>query len=245
MSKLDNSTPRSNGDGLRSVPGSQLVHDVFHMNFDSLFGYLEQLGYITIFVSGGDLMENLYLARGQMVVAHVLGKLGSHVGRDAQFAGVHLADGLRKLAGWHVLRQVSAGAGGQGAPDLSISFERGQHHDASLRELRADCNQGVDSADVGESQIHERDVGLMVAILLDGLGAIGCLGYQQHIGLATDNGRNPLPKKRVVIHAEDADRIWIAHLFSRLCFQIRLWKSDVARNDEFNFGAGGAATHDV
>ena len=88
--------------------------------------------------------------------------------------------------------------------NLYVSFERGQHDDARVRELRAYLNERVDAAHVREPQVHEGNVGAVLAEQLDSLAARCRLCHNRHVRLAVDDGGDTLPHQRVVVNTEDA-----------------------------------------
>jgi hypothetical protein len=50
-----------------------------------------------------------------------------------------------------------------------------KHNDAGVRELHSDCEHCVNAAQIWESEIHKRNVWLVLPILLNGFGAARCL----------------------------------------------------------------------
>jgi hypothetical protein len=211
MLQLDYAPPHRDRDGLSTVLGSQLVHNVLDVNLDGLLGDKEPFANVAVAISAGDVPEDVDLARGESVIAHVLGELRRHLRRNALLSRVHLANHLHQLAGGHVLQEIAASTGLQSTLNLNVAFERCEHDDAGFRKFCADCNHRIDSAQVRESQVHERYVGAVVSMVLDRFGATAGLGYQHHIRLIVDYRRNPLPDKWMVIDTEDADLGWLGH----------------------------------
>ena len=78
-------------------------------------------------------------------------------------------------------------------------------------ELRSDGNHGVNTAHVGKSEVHERNVRLIYSKFLDGFAAAGCLGYQLHVQLTVDDRGDALAQKGVVIDTEYPNAGRIAH----------------------------------
>src|SRR5262249_9183669 len=54
-------------------------------------------------------------------------------------------------------------------------------------------------------QIHQRDVRVMRAELLDRFTAVGPLGHDLHVGLAGDERVDAAPEQRMIVDDEDAD----------------------------------------
>src|SRR5689334_22425039 len=96
--------------------------------------------------------------------------------------------------------------------DLDVAFKGREHDDAGLREFGPDGDQGVDTAQIGEPQVHQRDVRPVLAILLNGFVPAGCLRDDLHVRLAVNNRCDPLPQEGMIIHAEHPNANLIVHL---------------------------------
>src|SRR5260370_16677128 len=116
-----------------------------------------------------------------------------------------LADGLEQLFAGRTLEQVSVRARLHRALDFDIAVERSEHDDAGFWKFRADGDQRLDSAHVRETEVHQGDVGLVLAKSLDGLFAGGGDGREGHVRLAVYDGGDSLAQKRVVVDAQDSD----------------------------------------
>src|SRR5271165_2942600 len=105
----------------------------------------------------------------------------------------------------HALESVTVGSGLQGAPDIDIAFESCDGNDTGIVEFGEDRDHRVDAAHVGQSDIHQSDVGPKLTELLQRSGA-GC-GFtgQRHIRLAVDHGGEALAEQRVVVNDQDAN----------------------------------------
>src|SRR5579864_9349946 len=96
--------------------------------------------------------------------------------------------------------------------DLDVTFKRREHDDTGLRKFGPDSDQGVDTAQIGEPQVHKRDIRPVLAILLNGYVPARCLRDDLHVLLAVDNRCDPLPQERMIVHAEDPNATLIVHL---------------------------------
>jgi hypothetical protein len=114
--------------------------------------------------------------------------------------------------------------------DLDVSLERGQHDDPGVGELRENRDQRVDSADVRHAEIHQRHVGPVLAEELNRFTAARCLRDHRHVGLAADHGRDPFAQKRMIVNAEHANRILVAHVSAAS-------EGGASRNAQFDLGA--------
>src|SRR5947209_2438422 len=88
--QLDNAAAHGNRDRLGAVAGAQLLHDVLDVNLDRVFGDEEELGDVAVPIPSGDVLQHVFLAVGQGLVADVLGEMRRHFGRNALFSGMDL-----------------------------------------------------------------------------------------------------------------------------------------------------------
>ena len=114
--------------------------------------------------------------------------------------------------GRHVLQQVSASSSFECTLDLHIAFKGREHDDTGLRKFGPDRDQCVDPAQVGQPEVHQRHIGPVLPILLNGLVPAGSLGDKHHIGLVIDDRRDPLAQECVVIHAEHSNAALVVQL---------------------------------
>ena len=213
---MDYPAAYSDGDSFGAVAGSEFFHDVLDMSFDRLFGDEEERRYIGVSISPGYLLQNIHFALAQRFVAHMLRKMGRDFGGDVFLSCMHSADHLYKLPTWHGLEHVACSACLKCATDLYISFKGREHNDAGICELGANGDHCIDAADIGQPEIHERNVWPMLTETLYGLTSIGCLSHQQHVRFIPDDGRDSFPHERMVVDAEDSNWRGVAHLRSRV-----------------------------
>src|SRR6266849_5606322 len=95
--------------------------------------------------------------------------------RNPLLTGVDLTDYLHKLVGRNALQQESAGSGLDRAPDFYIAFKGCEHDDASFGKFGSDCEQRIDPAQIRHAEVHKRNIGPVLTILLNGLLPTGCL----------------------------------------------------------------------
>src|SRR6516225_3669186 len=109
---------------------------------------------VAVPVSSGDLIEHLDFALRERFVAEMFGQPRRHLRWDSLLAGVHLADHLNQLLRRSILQEVPPGPGLEGTLNFYVSFEGGQHNNTRLRKLRTYCDQRINPAFVGKSEIH-------------------------------------------------------------------------------------------
>ncbi len=212
---MDYPAAYSDGDSFGAVAGSEFFHDVLDMSFDRLFGDEEERRYIGVSISPGYLLQNVHFALAQGFVTHMLRKMGSDFRGDVLLSCMHSADHLYQLAAGHRLQHVAYGACLECATDLYISLEGRKHNDAGLRELGANGDHCINAADIGQPEVHERNVWPMLTETLYGLASVGRLGHQEHVGLIPDDGCDSFPHERMVVDAEDTNWCGVAHLSPR------------------------------
>src|ERR1700733_10411183 len=209
--QLNHAAAHRDRDRLRAVAGTQLIHQVPHVNLDGFLGNKQPLGDVPVAIAAGDKPQYIELPRRESFVAEMLGKLSGHFGRNTLLARVHLADDFEKFPGGHALEQVAAGARFQCALDFDIALEGRQYDDAGVGELRSDGYHNIDAAQIGESEVHQGDIRYRFPKLQNRLIAAGGGRHQEHVRLAVDNGGDPLPEEWMIVHTQDPDGPWFTH----------------------------------
>src|ERR1700723_3698061 len=98
----------------------------------------------------------------------MLCQMGGNLKRDVFLPCMNLPDNLYKLLRRHGLEHITLSPCLQCSLDFDVSFKGSQHDDAGIRKLSANCYHSVNAADIGQSQIHERNVGQMLTVSLHG-----------------------------------------------------------------------------
>src|ERR1700722_14728886 len=105
-SELNDSPAHRNSHSLCTIAGSELLHEVFDMNFDCLLRNKQPSRDVAISVPARQVLENIHLARRETLIAQMLRELRRQRRRDAFFARMYLADRQYEFAGRHILQQV-------------------------------------------------------------------------------------------------------------------------------------------
>ena len=74
-----------------------------------------------------------------------------------------------------------------------------------MGELGADFGDGFDAAAVGQVAIHEGDVGLMLAVLLDGGGGAVGFGDDPQVAFGFERYFDAGADEEVIVHEEHTD----------------------------------------
>src|SRR6516165_7312899 len=212
---MDDAASNGDGNGLCSVLGAELLHDVFDVNLDRLRRDLETLADVAIPLALGNPPEHLEFALTELVARDMVGQVLHQFRRQVLAARMHLANALDELIARRTLQDIAARTGFERAPDLIVSFESREYDESSVGELGADCRDRADAVLVRQPQIHECDIGPMTAELFDSLPGCSRHGYKLHVCLLVNDRRNALSKQGMVIDAEDADALESTHCLSR------------------------------
>src|SRR5271157_2229439 len=190
--QVNNAAPYGYGDGLRTVTGSQLVHNVLDVHLDRFLGDEEFFGNVAVAIAASDLLKDFDFSRGEGLVAVVLRQMGRNGWWDTLFPGMNLTDRLDEVLWRHALQHVASSTALERPLDFDIAFGCRQHNDACLRELLANGNHRVDAAHIGEPDIHKGDVRMEFAKAFKSLPPAGCLAYYAHVRLVVDEGSDSL-----------------------------------------------------
>src|SRR6266478_10013752 len=127
--------------------------------------------------------------------------------RNAFLPRMHLPDPFDQVLRRHALQHVPSRARLESAPDLDVAFERRQHDDARIGELRTDRGHRVDAAHVGKPQIHQGDVWTKLAEAEEGLMSAPGPGHELHVSLTLAQGGDPPSQHRADADAENTARV--------------------------------------
>ena len=197
---MKDATPHSNSYGFCAISGAQFFHNVLDMTLDCIFRNRQQTSDFTVSVSSGNFLQDLYLALAERFLAQVLRQACCNFRWNMLSSAVNLADCLDELLARHALEHVSLGAGLQRAMNLGVAFKRGEHDHPSAWKVRADRHHRVNATDVGQTEIHQRDIRAMRAKALDCLATVRCFGYQNHVLFISDNCRDAFAHQRMIVY---------------------------------------------
>src|SRR5207253_7429884 len=118
--QVDDAALQGEGRGVGAVADAELAQDIVDVNLDRAFRNRQVGGDDLIALALGDVFQDFKLARRQLRAVHALGQPAGDFGRDAALPCVDGADGFNQLVAQHVLEQVSARPGLQGAVDVFV-----------------------------------------------------------------------------------------------------------------------------
>src|ERR1700716_1914522 len=142
----------------------------------------------------------------------MLRKMGRDFRGNVLLSCMHSADHLDELPAGHSLEHVAYGACLECATNLYISFEGRKHDDAGIGELGANGDHCVDAADIGQPEVHERNIWPVLTEGLYGLASVGCFGDQEHVRFVLDDGCDSFPHERMVVDTQDSNWRGVVHL---------------------------------
>jgi len=203
--QLNNAAPRGDGDGLGAVACAELLHDVLHVGFHSMFRNEENVCNVPIAVSAGDVPQNINLTTRQCFIAELFSRRGSDLRGNAFLAGMNLSDDIYYLSRRHILEDVRASPRLKCALNRAIAFKCRHHNDTGIRKLGLNSNHRVDSTHIRQPQVHQSDVRLQASKLLDCIASIRILSYQDHVRLVPDYNCQSFQQQRMIIDSQNAD----------------------------------------
>ena len=113
--------------------------------------------------------------------------------------------------GKRVFQQIGDRPGLQRPIDVLVALVSGHYNDLGGREFRADRANRFDTAHIRHPQIHERDVRLMLAILLQAFPSGRCRPDHGHIRFRADRRRQSGADHRMIIDYQNSNlRVWQA-----------------------------------
>src|SRR5271170_7146582 len=142
------------------------------------------------------------------------GKPRCNLGRNVPPSRLNSPDYGQQFALRHALQNVTSSSGPQCTIDLGVAVRTGQHDDKCIWKLFPNCNEGVSAIYSGKSNIHQGDIRPMNAEFRDGLFSICRLGDKNHVLLRTNDHREALANKWMILNAKNTN--WIADGHSSL-----------------------------
>src|SRR5262245_16628746 len=203
--QVNDAAADADGYGLCAIGGAQLVQDVLDVDLDGFLRDEQALGDLAVAMALGDVLQHVALAFGQRFLAEVFGQVGGDVGWNTLHARMHLPDHGHQFGWRHVLEHVTACAGGQRALNLHVAFEGRQHDDPRLRKFIPNRAQRIDPARIGQSEIHQGDVGVVSSKQFDRFMAVRCLRDHFHVRLVVDDRSEAFAEHRMIVDTEHAD----------------------------------------
>ena len=190
------------------------------MGLDRRLGDEQLGGDLDVRQARGQQLEDLQLTRGELVkdsrrpARRAVGRgesLDQAAGDRRREQSVSLADcehSGRKLLGWQVLEEESAGTGLERVVYVFVKVERGEDHHANAGGGRVGQDQArrLDAVEVGHADVHQDDIGGEPFRPDDRLGAIGRLAHHLHTRLPFQDQPESAPDQLLVIGDQDAHR---------------------------------------
>src|SRR5918998_1247568 len=129
---------------------------------------------------------------------------------------------------------ATAGSGREAVVDVLVALERREHDYARSRQLLVggDAPGGLDTVHHRHANVHEHDVGPLVAHDVEGLDAGGGLPHHREVGFGVDQRAQPAAHQILVVHQHDggrAGRVVVAHVPSPVGITARTSKPPSGR----------------
>src|SRR5260370_22649695 len=151
--------------------------------------------------TGRHAFQHLDLTGRYAIFPHVLRHSRGQLRLYSLLADMHVANGLDQFIGRQAFEEIAASTGLKSALDLDIAVERRKHNDARIWKLSADFDRGVDSAQTARTDIHERNVGPMLAVQPDRVNTARCLSHPFHVCLTADHSSDTFANEVMIVDA--------------------------------------------
>src|SRR5207245_7670794 len=86
-----------------------------------------------------------------------------------------------------------------------------EHDDMSLWKLSTNCDKGVGTVGARKPKVHQGDVRPMTAKFRYSFHGIRRLGHEKHVLLRADDGSQSLAEDRMILYAQDTNRLGLNH----------------------------------
>src|ERR1700729_998978 len=113
------------GGGLGAVVDLEFAEDMADVEFDGDFGDGEGGGDFLVAAAFDDEAEDFNFPRGQVGVSHAFSEAGADGRGNGAFAGMDFADGVNQFVAHGSLKEISSGAGLEGAIDVFLAVMGG------------------------------------------------------------------------------------------------------------------------
>src|SRR3984885_1024495 len=114
----------SDRDGLGTITGTELLHNVLNMSLYRFLGDKKALCDVAVPTSSGKLLQDLNLSPAQRFLPEMLHELNGNLVRNLLLPGMHLADHIYELLSGHAFEHVALSSRLQRPLNLGIPFKR-------------------------------------------------------------------------------------------------------------------------
>ena len=191
--------------GFGAVLDLEFREEGLEMRFDGVFRDEEGRGDFLVAAAFGEELQHFGFARGKIGALLALGEALSHFLGQRRFTGVNGADGRGEFVFGRVFEQIGFRARLHGAIDVFVRVKRGEHDDARVGKFFADGHGGFHAAETGQAQVHQHDVGFLLAIQFQRFAAIAGLADDFQAGLALDERGHAFAERGMIVHQHDPD----------------------------------------
>jgi hypothetical protein len=199
---------------LHAIPQPQLGQDPADVGLDGALTDEERGADLGVRQALSQQLQDVSLARGQLLQLHVAIGLGGDDealdqtpgdrGRQEGVARVGCPDRVDQVLGGNRLEQESRGAGAERVVDVLVHVERRQHQHPADRGGGGDPSSCFDPVHLGHADVDQGDVRLGPGDLGDRLPAVACFCDHLQVGLSRQDGAEATAHERLVVCDEDA-----------------------------------------
>src|SRR5258708_2532713 len=134
-------------------------------------------------------------------------ELEGHRHGDTKFADVRTSNRVYQVTTQHVLQKVTHGSRPQRLASERIIFVCRENDDPCFRPYRPNRNGGVDAAQHGHPDVHQRDVGAVSQAGINSLSSVGSFVDELHVRLSAQQARYSFPKHRMIVNGENSNLV--------------------------------------
>ena len=198
--QVDDAPPQSKRYGVRSILSTQFAKDALHMSFHSSGSCSEQIPNLAIPETAGDESQNFYFAWGKRDLGEETDELFRNFLGDVPLSCVYGPNRTDHFCVHHLFQKVAPNTCLERTIYILVTVVRSQGNNASPRTVLPDFTGRFNSAFIRKPQIHQRDVGAVLAVQTDRACAIFSFRNKGQIRFSCNDGGHALPHEIVVIH---------------------------------------------
>ena len=204
-------------DGLDAVAEREFLEDVGDVGLHGRLADEERPGDLAVGESAGDEPEDLEFAVAELgerrggaggrwrSADELLDEPTGDRGGEEGISCCDDPDGVGELLGTDVLDEEAAGARLHGLVDVLVEVEGREDEDVGGALVVQEPARGLQAVELGHADVHEHDVGLVLADARERLSAVGGLGDDLDVLLGVEDHAEAAAHECLVVGDEDPD----------------------------------------
>lgn len=202
---MDETALQCGDHGLGPVVHIEPHENHIDVTFHRTFGDAKDKSYLSIALSTRDQGEHLALAGAEIGTRSPRGQSVANNLRQVLTPSTDAAQGPEQDTMGHSFDDVAFGTRSQRLINVLIALISGEDDKTRFRMRVPYGTDGIDTAETGETQIHERNVGQMLGKPPHGIFSVAFLRHNGHVSAGLDNGGEADPHDGVVVDDENLE----------------------------------------